>query len=57
MVTSESPRYTRLLAACRRAYHPRELPEHLKRAVGEARMDRKYNHLDALMDSEADHRR
>ena len=53
----EFQRYMRLLAASRRAYHPRELPEYLKRAVSEARMDREHDHLNALIDDEPDHHR
>lgn len=44
--------YQRLLAAARQAYHPSELPKHLRRAISETRMDSRHDHLDALMDSE-----
>jgi hypothetical protein len=44
--------YQRLLAAQRRAYHPSELPEHLKQAVANARMDARHDHLNSLLDDE-----
>jgi PHD/YefM family antitoxin component YafN of YafNO toxin-antitoxin module len=50
----EFQRYTRLLAASRRAYHPRELPDYLKHAVSETRMDPEHDHLNALVDDEPD---
>ncbi|MEQ9330231.1 hypothetical protein [Thalassobaculum sp.] len=48
----EFERYQMLSAAVRRAYHPSELPDHLKRAVQDARMDPKHDHLNALLDDE-----
>jgi len=39
-----------VLASSRRAYHPRELPEHLQAAIAVAKMDERHDHLDALMD-------
>jgi hypothetical protein len=45
-------RYMRLLAASRKAYHPSELPDHLKVALLESRMDPKHDHLNALLDGE-----
>jgi hypothetical protein len=44
--------YPRLLAASRQAYHPSELPEHLKQAVANARMDGRHDHLNSLLDDE-----
>ncbi|HKW55700.1 MAG TPA: hypothetical protein VJO12_18580 [Stellaceae bacterium] len=44
--------YQRLLAASRQAYHPSELPEHLKHAVANARMDARHDHLNSLLDDE-----
>lgn len=43
-------RVQEILAASRRAYHPSELPEHLKEAIRDARMGSEYDHLNALMD-------
>lgn len=37
----------------RRAYHPSELPEHLKQAVSDARMDPEHDHLNSLMEDPA----
>ncbi|MBF0374769.1 MAG: hypothetical protein HQL39_15295 [Alphaproteobacteria bacterium] len=34
----------------RRAYHPSELPEHLKRSIQTAKMDHEHRHLDDLLD-------
>ncbi len=34
-----------------RAFHPSELPEHLKEALETARMDPRHEHLNALMDA------
>lgn len=45
-------RYLRLSAAARRAYHPRELPAHLKHAVRVARMDPRHGPLNAFLDDE-----
>jgi hypothetical protein len=45
-------RVERILAASRRAYHPSELPPHLKAALQNSRMDPRHNHLNALMDDE-----
>ena len=45
-------RIEEILAASRRGYHPSELPQHLKAAVREVRMDERHNHLDALMDED-----
>lgn len=33
-----------------RAFHPSELPEHLKEALGTTRMDPRHDHLNGLMD-------
>lgn len=46
----EFKRYMRLSNAARQAYHPSELPEHLKRAIAEARMDPRHEHLNELLD-------
>ncbi|MBF0306167.1 MAG: type II toxin-antitoxin system Phd/YefM family antitoxin [Alphaproteobacteria bacterium] len=43
-------RFQRLEAEARRAYHPSELPEHLKEAVRNAKMGIEHRHLDALLD-------
>jgi len=48
----EFAQYQRLLAASRQAYHPSELPEHLKQAVADARMDARHDHLNRLLDDE-----
>lgn len=48
----EFERYQRLSAASRRAHHPAELPDRLKIAVQEARMDPRHSHLDALIEDE-----
>lgn len=48
----EFERYRRFLAASRRACHPSELPDHLKRSIQESRMDPKHDHLNALLDEE-----
>lgn len=45
-------RIEEILSASRRGYHPSELPEHLKAAVRDARMDERHSHLDALMDED-----
>jgi len=45
-------RMQRVLAASRRAYHPSELPEPLMEAISNARVDSKWDHLNALMDDE-----
>jgi hypothetical protein len=45
-------RYRRLSAASRQACYPDELPDHLKHAIRESRMDPKHDHLDTLLDSE-----
>ena len=45
-------RYLRLSAAARRAYHPSELPAHLKHAVRVARMDPRHGPLNAVLDDE-----
>ncbi len=39
-------------AASRKAYHPSELPDHLKVALLESRMNPKDDHLNALLDAE-----
>lgn len=44
--------YQRLLAASRKAYHPAELPAHLQRAIADARMDPRHDHLNKLMEDE-----
>lgn len=46
----EFEQYQRLLAAARHAYHPTELPPHLRQAVADAEMDPRHDHLNALMD-------
>jgi hypothetical protein len=43
-------RIEQILAASRRAYHPSELPAHLKAAIRDARMGPEHNHLNALLD-------
>jgi hypothetical protein len=43
-------RVTQILLASRRAYHPSELPEHLKAAIKDARMAPEHDHLNALLD-------
>jgi prevent-host-death family protein len=48
----EFQRYMSLLAASRRAYHPGELPDHLKRALLDSRMDPRHDHLNALLGDE-----
>jgi PHD/YefM family antitoxin component YafN of YafNO toxin-antitoxin module len=48
----EYERVQRILALTRRAYHPSELPEHLKAAVRDARMGAEHDHLNALLDDE-----
>lgn len=45
-------RFQRLEADARRACHPSQLPEYLKSAIGEARMDAEHEHLNALMNDE-----
>lgn len=43
-------RIERITLASRRAYHPSELPDHLKAALDDARMSLEHEHLNALMD-------
>ena len=43
-------RIERIINASRRAYHPSELPEHLKAAIRDACMKPEHDHLNALMD-------
>ena len=35
----------------RMVYHPSELPEHLMKAVHDAKMDTKHDHLNELLDN------
>jgi hypothetical protein len=39
-------------ASTRKAYHPSELPEFMKRAIADARVDPKHDHLNSLLDDE-----
>ena len=48
----EFAEYQRLRATSRQAYHPSALPEHLKQAVADARMDPRHDHLGGLLDEE-----
>jgi prevent-host-death family protein len=43
-------RMQRILSEARKAYHPSELPPHLREAVRVARMDPKHNKLDRLLE-------
>ncbi len=45
-------RVQRILAASRRAYHPSELPEYLKAAIRDARMEPEDDALNALTNDE-----
>lgn len=45
-------RMQRILAAARRAYHPSELPQHVKAAISSARMDPRHDHLNELLKAE-----
>ena len=44
-------RVQRILAASRHAYHPSDLPEHIKAAVRDARMDPEHDALNSLMEA------
>lgn len=46
----EYERFQRILAESRRAYHPSELPEHLREALEGARMGGEHNHLNKLLE-------
>jgi hypothetical protein len=46
---AEHGEYRCVMGKQRRAYHPGELPDHLKEAIGTAKMDRRHAHLDKLL--------
>lgn len=43
-------RMQKILAEARKAYHPSELPDHLREAIRTARMDPEHARLDRLLD-------
>jgi hypothetical protein len=49
MTKSEKEKSRSNLEASRKAYHPSELPVHLREAIKEARMDNRHGHLNELL--------